>query len=88
MNLHKDREKLKPGWKLNSPPSDWITVAWPLEFQGRIGTWVLRMLFARHIIMNEKFVSKETVEPRRWESETTKFGIKEVDNSQMSTLRR
>ena len=36
--------------------------------------------------MNEKFVSKETVEPRRWQSETIKFGIKEVDKRQEEKL--
>ena len=44
------------------------------------------MLFARHIIINEKVVSKETVEPRRWQSESIKFGIREVDKRQEEKL--
>lgn len=37
--------------------------------------------------MNETLVSKETVVPCKWKSETLNFGIKEVDKSQISTMR-
>ena len=48
----------------------------------------MRMLLVRHMITNEKFVSKETLMLRRWESKTVKFGIKQVDKGQISTEKR
>ena len=37
---------------------------------------------------NERLVSKEAVVPRRWQSGTLTFGIKEVDMRQTSTVKR
>ena len=37
---------------------------------------------------NERLVSKETVVLRRWESQTQKFGIKQVDKRKISTVKR
>lgn len=40
------------------------------------------------LLANERLVSKETVLPRRWGSETLKFGAKEVDKSPTSIVKR
>ena len=37
MGLHKDREKLWPGWEMNPRPSGLITASPPTELQGQTG---------------------------------------------------
>ena len=43
---------------------------------------------ANHIWGDEWLVSKETAASRGWESKKPKFGIKRVDEGQISTVKR
>ena len=43
---------------------------------------------ANHTESDERLVSKEISVSRRWETETPKFGIKRVDEGQISTVKR
>ena len=39
-------------------------------------------------LMNERLVFKETLSPRRWECETSKYGIKQFGKGKISTMSR
>ena len=65
-----------------------ISFSLSYEFVNKQLLLLLSLLLLLLLLLLLQLVSKEIAVWRRWESETSKFGIRRVDEGQISTVKR